>query len=230
MVDLSVVVPVYNEKETIAEVIRRLQKIPLKLEIIVVDDGSVDGTRDILKSYEDMRHVRVIYQPRNHGKGAALREGFRAVTGRYTVVQDADLEYDPQDLVKMLKLAKTRREAVVIYGNRFWVGKKPRNMAWTNYIFNRVVAWLATILYGQHIHDVATCYKMFETGFLKTITLKSDGFEFCPEVTAKVRRRGVHIYEVPISYHPRTVGEGKKIRMSHGISYLWALIKYRFVN
>ena len=240
MVDLSIVVPVYNEKDTIEEVIRRVRELPLATELIIVDDGSTDGTREVLKRYEEgsprqvgvgpSSGIKVIYQFKNQGKGVALREGFKHVSGKYIAIQDADLEYDPEDLIKMYELAQKRRGAVVIYGNRFWVKGRPEGMAWANYIFNKLVAWLATLLFGQRFHDVATCYKMFEAEFLRTFSFRCRGFEFCPEVTAKIRRRGVRIYEVPISYYPRTVAEGKKVKMGDAFVYLWTLVKYRFLR
>ena len=229
MPELSIVVPVYNEKDTIEEVIRRLQEVPLEKEIIIVDDGSTDGTKKILARCKTLPGMKVICQPRNQGKGSALRKGFKYVSGKYTTIQDADLEYNPQDLVKMYHYAR-EKGAAVVYGNRFWVKGKPKNMAWANYIFNWLVAWLATILFGQRLHDVATCYKMFKTDLLKTISLWSRRFEFCPEVTAKLKRRGVRIWEVPISYRPRTKKAGKKIRTSDAFVFLWTLVKYRFLK
>ena len=224
--DLSIVVPVYNERKTIKEVIKKLQALPLETKIILVDDGSTDGTRAILEKYTNEENTKIVFQPENGGKGAALREGFYYIEGEYTVVQDADLEYEPQDLVKMYEYAK-ETTASVVYGNRFWKKGKPENMAWGNYIFNLISAKLASFLFDQCFNDVATCYKMFRTDFLKVIPLSCEGFEFCPEVTAKVKRRGIKIHEVPISYTPRTIGEGKKIRAWHGINFLWTLVKYK---
>lgn len=219
-------VPVYNEKETIEEVISRVQALPLEKEIILVDDNSTDGSTEILKKYQEERNIKVVFFSENRGKGIALREGFEHVSGLYTVVQDGDLEYDPRDLVKMYEFAR-EKNADVVYGNRFWEEGKPEGMAWGNYIFNLVLAKLATVLYGRKINDAATCYKMFRTEFLKSLSLECRGFEFCSEVTAKSRLRGKRIYEVPISYTPRTVCEGKKIRPWHALDFFWALLKYR---
>lgn len=226
MIDLSVVIPVYNEEETIEEVIRRVQKLPLEKEIILVDDNSSDGSTTILKKYQREENMKVVFFSENRGKGAALREGFKHVSGLYTVVQDGDLEYNPEDLVKMYKVAE-EKDAKVVYGNRFWKGGKPKGMAWGNYIFNLILARLATVLYGQKISDAATCYKMFKTDFLKGLALECEGFEFCSEVTAKSRLRGERIFEVPVSYTPRTLQEGKKIRPWHALDFFWALLKYR---
>ena len=205
MSKLSIVIPVYNEASSVLEVLRSLEKLPIDKEIIVVDDGSTDGSRDILEKYQKSNpDSKVILMPRNGGKGTALREGFKQVSGDYTVVQDADFEYDPKDLVSMLKFAE-ENNADVVYGNRFAQKRLYAGMDWKNFLGNNIILPLAaSLLYGQYIPDEATCYKMFKTSVLKSIKLECKRFEFCPEVTAKARKNGYKIYQVPISYHPRT--------------------------
>lgn len=221
---LSVIIPVYNEKETIEEVLRQVKAVDLEKEIIVVDDGSRDGTREILKKISGPG-VKIILQPRNLGKGAAIRRGLKAVSGDYAIIQDADLEYDPQDFKKMLEPV-LRDGAEVVYGNRFWQ-KVPGQTLKTK--FARIfLTGLANLLYGAGIHDEATCYKLFKTEVIKGLDLQSRRFEFCPEVTAKVRRKGLKIYEVPISYHPRGDEAGKKIKFRDGLEAVWTLLRYRF--
>ena len=226
---LSIVIPVYNEISSILEVLNTLETLPIKKEIIVVDDGSTDGTRDILKKYEkDNHHVRIYLMKKNGGKGTALREGFKYVSGDYTVVQDADFEYDPNDLVKMFKYAVDNKVDVV-YGNRFSEKRFYEGMDWKNFLGNNVVLPLvASLLYGQYIPDEATCYKMFKTEVLKSIPLECKRFEFCPEITAKVRKRKYKIHFIPISYKPRTTNAGKKLNaLKDGMEAISTLLKYR---
>jgi dolichol-phosphate mannosyltransferase len=222
---LSIIIPCFNECDTILEVVRRVKDVPLDKEIIIVDDGSVDGTRALLRGLE-RDGCRVLYHDRNRGKGMAIRTGLPAVTGDLVVVQDADLEYDPQDLISLVRAFDSDGVSVV-YGSRNLRGNA-RSYS-TFYWGGRVVSWLTTLLYWCHITDEPTCYKMFRAPLLKSIDLKCEGFEFCPEVTAKVLRRGLKIREVPISYYPRDFSEGKKIRWTDGVHAMWLLIRYRFI-
>lgn len=223
---LSIVIPAYDEERTIAETIRRVEAADLGVakEIVVVDDGSVDSTREILASFGD--RVKAISLPENRGKGAALRAGFAVATGDYVVVQDADLEYDPADL--RLLVAKAREGNKAVYGSRR-LGRGKNPMAGFSYYAGGVLlSWLANALYGTRITDEPTCYKMFDRELLASIPLVCEGFEFCPEVTAKVARRGVPIVEVPIGYAPRSRAEGKKINWRDGLVAIRTLIRYRF--
>lgn len=224
---VSVIVPVFNEENTIAEVICRLQKISLRSEIIVVNDGSSDNTGAVLsKLKEQYGNLVVVSHLRNRGKGAAIRTGIQHARGEVIIIQDADLEYSPEEIPAVVAPI-LEGDSLVAYGTRFHSGR-PKGMRLLNWVINRVLAWLANLLFHANITDEATCYKAFRTDFLKSIPLRCERFEFCPEVTAKVRKRGAVIVEVPISYEARTVKEGKKIRWTDGIEAIWTLIKYRF--
>ena len=222
---LSVLIPVYNERSTIAETIRRVRESPVEKEIIVVDDASTDGTDEVLGSLAGP-DLKVVRQSENRGKGAAIRRALEEVAGDVVIVQDADLEYDPADYPKLLAPI-TDGDAEVVYGTR---APNFEGMRWPHRVFNWVAARLTNLLYQAGITDEATCYKVFRTEVLKAIPLKCERFEFCPEVTAKVRKRGIGIHEVPVSYQARSVGAGKKIRWWDGVAALWALLKYRFVD
>lgn len=225
MEKLTIVIPCYNEEKTILEIFRRVEAAELGVtkEIVVVDDGSKDQTPEILKTLE---RATVILLPENRGKGAALRAGFAAATGDYVVVQDADLEYDPADL--KLLVAKAREGHKVVYGSRR-LGRGRNPMAGLSYYAGGVLlSWLTNVLYGTRITDEPTCYKMFERKLLLGLPLTCTGFEFCPEVTAQVARRGEKIVEVPIGYQPRSRHEGKKINWRDGLIAIWTLVKNRF--
>ncbi|KPJ63203.1 MAG: glycosyl transferase [Planctomycetes bacterium DG_23] len=224
---LSVVIPAYNEEKTVAEIIRRVQAVPLDKEIIVVDDGSTDRTVEILKEIASTPGVKVIFQERNLGKGAALRRGFAEATGEVIVVQDADLEYDPREFPRLLEPIQ-KGQARIVYGSRT-LGKNPFSYLryWLGGLF---LSKLTNILFGSKITDEPTCYKMFRREVLQEIGLKCKGFEFCPEFTAKVLRRGEKILEVPIAYRPRRMEEGKKIRWRDGLIAAYTLIKYRIMR
>ncbi len=225
---LSVIVPVFNERSTVAEVIRRIRAVdlPVSVEVIVVDDGSADGTDKVLTALGDST-VRVISHPHNRGKGAAIRTGMDAIRGDLVLVQDADLEYDPQDWSKLLEPI-LRGKARVVYGSRFTGERK--NMMPLHWIGNRFLSLVTNVLYSSTLSDMETCYKLFDRRVLNGITIESDRFDFEPEITAKVLRRGYRIYEVPISYAGREVDEGKKITWRDGFGALKALIKYRFIR
>ncbi|MEX1008857.1 MAG: glycosyltransferase family 2 protein [Acidimicrobiia bacterium] len=225
---LSVIVPVYDERNTVAEIVRRMRAvdIPLEREFVLVDDGSTDGTREVLRQLADST-VRVVYHDQNRGKGAAIRTGLEQVTGDLVLVQDADLEYDPEDWPKLLAPV-LRGKAQVVYGSRF-TGER-RNMLFLHWVGNRFLSLVTNVLYNTTLSDMETCYKLFDRRVLAGITLRASRFEFEPEVTAKVLRRGIRIYEVPISYAGREFHEGKKITWRDGLVALWTLVKYRFVD
>jgi glycosyltransferase involved in cell wall biosynthesis len=221
---------VYNERNTLVEVLRRMRAVELpdgvEREIIVVDDGSDDGTRDVLKQLGDST-VRVVLHDVNRGKGAALRTGFAHATGEYVLVQDADLEYDPEDWPKLLNPV-LRGRARVVYGSRF--SGERRNMLLLHWIGNRFLSMTTNVLYNTTLSDMETCYKLLDRELVEEMKLRSDRFDIEPEITAKVLKRGIRIYEVPISYLGREFDEGKKITWRDGFSALFALIKYRFRN
>ena len=227
---LSVIVPVYNERTTLVEVLRRMRAVELPdgidREIIVVDDGSTDGTREVLRQLGDST-VRVILHDGNRGKGAAVRTGIGVANGDYILIQDADLEYDPEDWPKLLTPV-FRGKATVVYGSRF-TGER-RNMLFLHWMGNRMLSLTTNVLYNTTLSDMETCYKLFDRRVLDGITIRSDRFDFEPEITAKVLRQGVRIYEVPISYTGREFDEGKKITWRDGFAALYALVKFRFVN
>jgi glycosyltransferase involved in cell wall biosynthesis len=225
---LSVIVPVYNERVTVAEIIRRIRavELPIDIEIIAVDDGSSDGTDKVLAALADSS-VRVLTHPVNKGKGAAIRTGMSIARGDLLLVQDADLEYDPRDWPKLLEPI-LRGKARVVYGSRF-TGER-MNMLPLHWIGNRFLSLVTNVLYSSTMSDMETCYKLFDRQVLEGLTIESDKFDFEPEITAKVLRRGFRIYEVPISYAGRELSEGKKITWRDGIGALRALIKYRFVR
>ena len=225
---LSVIVPVFDERNTVAEIVRRMRSvdIPLEREFVLVDDGSSDGTREVLSQLTDST-VRVVYHERNRGKGAAIRTGLEQVTGDLVLVQDADLEYDPNDWPKLLAPILSGK-ATVVYGSRF-TGER-RNMLFLHWVGNRFLSLVTNILYNTTLSDMETCYKLFDRRVLDGMRLRASRFEFEPEVTAKVLRRGIRIYEVPISYAGREVHEGKKITWRDGFVALWTLVKYRFVD
>jgi glycosyltransferase involved in cell wall biosynthesis len=224
---LSVVMPVYNERETIVEIIRRVLTVPLRIELIVVDDGSKDGTREILPQLAEELKFKLILQPKNGGKGAALRRGFEEVNGDLVVIQDADLEYSPEEFPELIELICQGR-ADVVYGSRF-LGRH-RVFLFTHYAGNRLLTLMTNVLYNTMLTDMETCYKVMRTEVLRSMQLESDGFGIEPELTAKIFKRHYRVYEVPITYDGRGYDEGKKITWRDGVVALWVLLKYRFTE
>jgi glycosyltransferase involved in cell wall biosynthesis len=221
---VSIVVPAYNEAATIEEVLRRLSRVPFRSEVIVVDDGSSDGTGDLAAAVEG---VQVIRRPRNAGKGAAVRDGIAATTGTIVVIQDADLEYDPKDLPKLVEpLIEGHADAV--YGTRLRGGEPQRAHLFWHYAGNRFLSLVTNVLFNTTISDMEVGYKAFRGDLIRGLRLVSDDFRFEPEVTAKVLKvPGIRLYEVPISYYGRTVAEGKKITWRDGVRALGALVRFR---
>ncbi len=242
---LSVVIPAYNEKRTIEEILYRVQQVDVEKEIIIVDDGSTDGTRDILRGIEkadtsysisgsdrvlDPAPIRVFYHEENAGKGAALNTGFAEVRGDVMIIQDADLEYDPQDYVEMIDLVE-RDRADVVYGSRFRSGKPHRVLYFWHFLGNIFLTVLSNMFANVNMTDMETCYKMIRTEFLDEITLQEDGFGVEPEITAKLASiSGIRIYEVGISYYGRTYEEGKKITALDGIRAVYCIFRYNLFS
>ncbi|MGH9142814.1 MAG: glycosyltransferase family 2 protein [Vicinamibacterales bacterium] len=224
---LSVVMPVYNEEDTVEEIIRRVLAVRMRIELIVVDDVSTDGTPAILERLQRELGFVLLRQPRNGGKGAALRRGFAAVTGDMMIIQDADLEYSPEEYQLLTPLIASGR-ADVVFGSRF-LGTH-RVFLLTHYLGNLVITFFTNVLYNTMLTDMETCYKLLRVDVLRSMELKSNGFGIEPEITAKVFKRGYKVYEVPISYDGRGYEEGKKITWRDGIVALWVLLKYRFTE
>lgn len=230
MKKVSILIPVYNEIQSLEQLLQRVEEAPfagLEKEIVLVDDFSTDGTRDILKNLENK--YKVLYHDVNQGKGAALRTGFGAVTGDIAVIQDADLEYDPKDYDGVLRLI-LNGEADVAYGSRFMDLTQSETVVKVNFFANKMLTLMTNILFGAKLTDMETCYKAFKTEFIKDIKIKSNRFDFEPEITAKVLKKKAKLKEAPISYHGRTFEEGKKITMKDGIHAVIALIKFRFFD
>lgn len=225
---LSVIIPVYNEHESIEEILRRVHATDIPTEIIVVDDGSVDGTRDILKKLDGKKHVRVIMHEKNQGKGAAVRTGLDAATGDVLLIQDADLEYDPRDYPALLKPIQ-EGIADVVYGSRFLGGPRRVAMFW-HMVANYMLTFMTNILYNTILTDMETGYKVFRRKVVQDMPLHSKRFDFEPEFTAKVLKRRHRIFEVAITFNPRDYSEGKKIKLKDAFEAVWTLLKYRFVD
>src|SRR5688500_14893507 len=221
---LSVVMPAFNESATIEEIVRRVLALTLRTQLIVVDDASTDGTREILQRLQQELGFALLLQPQNQGKGAALRRGFAAVSGDLVVIQDADLEYSPEEFPMLIELICQGR-ADVVYGSRF-LGRH-RVFLFSHYLGNRVLTLLTNVLYNTVLTDMETCYKVMRREVLHGLDLESNGFGIEPEITAKIFKRHYRVYEVPISYDGRTYEEGKKISWRDGIVALWVLLKHR---
>lgn len=227
---LSVVVPVYNEKNTILRIIDKVLKLDIVKELIVVDDCSRDGTADMLKNNKFDSRVKVFYHDRNTGKGGALRTGFKYVTGDVVAVQDADLEYDPNEFNEMIKPIEAG-VADVVYGSRLSGGRPQRVHLFWHKVGNGLLTFVTNLLYNSTLSDMETCYKMFKKGVIDRINIRSDDFSVEPELTAKILKdKSLRVYEMPISYYGRSYAEGKKISWKHGFGALFALLKYRFVD
>jgi glycosyltransferase involved in cell wall biosynthesis len=218
--------PVYNERNTVEEIIRRVLAVPMRIQLIVVNDGSRDGSKEILDRLQEELSFTLIHQA-NAGKGAALRRGFQEVSGDMMVIQDADLEYSPEEYPELISLIRSGH-ADVVYGSRF-LGRH-RVFMFTHYLGNLVVTWATNILYNTMLTDMETCYKVMRTEVLRSFSLQSNSFDIEPEITAKIFKRGYRVYEVPITYAGRDYDEGKKITWTAGFGALWALLKYRFTE
>jgi glycosyltransferase involved in cell wall biosynthesis len=231
---VSVIIPVYNEKELIGEIVRRVLAAPLpggfEREVVIVDDGSDDGTTHLLEKAEFAPEVRVFNSIINHGKGAALRAGFKIATGDVLLIQDGDLEYDPIANHPLLLRPFVDPAVEIVYGSRFLARRHPEDMALRNFVANKILTWTTRLLYGSRLSDEATAYKVFRRSVLERVELDCTGFEFCPEFTAKALRQGYRIHEVPVSYKGRNQMQGKKIRFRDGLVAIWTLLKYRFVS
>ncbi len=225
---VSILIPAYNEVSTLEEILKKVETTDfcgLEKEIILIDDYSTDGTRDLYEKFP----YKVLYHEYNQGKGAALRDGFKEATGDIIVIQDADLEYDPVDYAPLIQLILDGK-ADVCYGTRLAGGKPSRSFMFTHFLGNKFLSLLTNILYGSTLTDMETCYKAFKADFIKGIQIKSNRFDFEPEITAKILKRGARLYELPVSYYGREFSEGKKITWKDGIQAIWALIKFRFVD
>lgn len=226
--NLSVIIPVYNEANNINEIIKRVQAQKLANEIIIVDDGSSDGTRDLLKVLDGKKKVRVILHERNQGKGAAVVTGLKASKGDVLLIQDADLEYDPRDYPHILRPIEEGL-ADVVYGSRFLGGARRVAMFW-HMIANKLLTVMTNILYDTILTDMETGYKVFRRNVIEGMTIRAKRFDFEPEFTAKILKRHHRIFEVPITFNPRDYSQGKKIKLKDAFEAVWTLLKYRFVD
>ncbi len=224
---LTILIPVYNEKDSLLEILKQVEAVDFDMEkeIILIDDYSTDGTKELYKSLP----YKVIYHQRNMGKGAALRTGFQAATGDIIIIQDADLEYNPKDYKPLVNLIKTN-QADVVYGSRLADSRNTGSFLMLSYLANITLTFMTRILYQTYLTDMETCYKAFRADFIRGISIKSNRFDFEPEITAKILKKNARYQEVPISYNARSVSEGKKIGWRDGLQAIWTLIKYRFTD
>lgn len=225
---VSVVIPAYNEIHTIREIVHRVQATGIPEEIVIVDDGSTDGTRDVLKELDGEGGVRVLLRERNQGKGAAVMDGIRAASGEVILIQDADLEYDPRDYPALLQPLE-ENNADVVYGSRFLGAARRPTMFW-HMVANKLLTLMTNILYNNILTDMETGYKVFRREVVADMTIHARRFDFEPEFTAKILKRKVRIFEVPITFNPRDYNEGKKIKLKDAFEAVWTLVKYRFVD
>ena len=225
---ISILIPAYNEIQTIGEIIKRIEAVELSIdkEIIIVDDYSTDGTREFLQNLNE-NNIKVLFHDKNRGKGCAIRSCLKCASGDIILIQDADLEYDPNDYLKLLEPI-LQGKASVVYGNRMVPGVK---RSYNRYFWGgRLLTAVTNLLYRANIHDEPVCYKVFKKEVLNNFTLQCEGFEFCPEITAKICKAGYKIYEIPVSYNPRRFNQGKKIQWKDGIEAVWVLLKYKFID
>lgn len=225
---LSVIIPVFNEKKTIKEIIKKVQNINIKKEIILIDDFSNDGSRAIIKNDITGNNIIRLYHDKNLGKGAAIRTGIKHVSGDIVIIQDADMEYDPNDYFSLIGPI-TRGDADVVYGSRLSGGAPQRVYMFWHMMGNKFLSFITNLLYNTTLTDMETGYKVFRTEVIKSLNLKSNHFEIEPEITAKIFKKKYKVYELPISYYGRTYEEGKKITWRDGFTALWTILKYRFV-
>src|SRR3989304_4136778 len=226
---LSVIIPVYNEAKTIRDIIKKVEGVDLDKELIIVDDYSSDGTRDILKGMEGDSNLRIFYHQKNMGKGAALRTGFKQASGDIVIIQDADLEYNPQEYHRLIPPILDGR-ADVVYGSRFVTTEERRVLYFWHFLGNSFLTLLSNMATNLNLSDMETCYKMFRAEVIKNIHIEENRFGFEPEITAKVAKRKYRIYEIGISYSGRDYSEGKKIGWKDGFRAIWCIIKYNFLR
>ncbi len=222
---ISVVMPVYNEAKTVRELIKRVEDVDLEKEIIIVDDYSTDGTRNILKGLERNPGIRVLYHDKNMGKGAALRTGFKHITGNIVIIQDADLEYNPQEYHKLIRPIMDGR-ADVVYGSRFITTEERRVLLFWHSLGNSLITFISNMFTNLNLTDIETCYKVFKAEVIRSLTIEENRFGFEPEITAKIAKKRYRIYEIGISYSGRDYSEGKKIGWKDGFRAIWCIVKY----
>ncbi|MBR1907507.1 glycosyltransferase family 2 protein [bacterium] len=228
MTKITILIPVYNEVNTLKQILDKVESIDfygLEKEIILIDDYSTDGTRELYKEL----NYKVLYHDKNMGKGAALRTGFKEASGDIITIQDADTEYEPKDLLPLVKEVLDGK-ADVAYGSRFLNSDKSENFMLTHFLGNKMLTFITNLLYGAGLTDMETCYKVFRAEFVKHLNIKSNRFDFEPEITAKVLKQGAKLVEIPITYKARSFDEGKKISWKDGFAAIWALVKFRFTN
>lgn len=224
---LSIIIPVYNEKRTIGRMIEKVKNIPIEKEMIIVDDGSTDGSREIIEKYKDEEDIKIVLKEKNEGKGSAIRKGMKYVNGDIVVIQDADMEYEPMNILKMVKVMEKNRNINALYGSRFL--NKKNKFIFVSFLANRFITFLINILYFEKLTDIETCYKMIKSDIFCSLPLKTNGFEIEVEITINLLKRNIKIVEYPIDYTARRTFQGKKIKWKDGITTLFYILKSRFV-